>query len=593
MPRTSTIWPGRVTPSAPSGSPPCSNGATKAGLADALVAVEPVAATREDLERVHPARYLDRIEGISLLGGGRLDPDTYASAGSWNAAVLAAGAGLTAVRELQAGRGDSAFCAVRPPGHHATRNESMGFCFVNNVAVVAASLAAQGERVMVFDYDAHHGNGTHDIFYADPRVLFVSIHQWPLYPGTGRHDEVGEDEGRGITMNIPVPPGATGDVYLHAFDQLVAPRVDAFAPTWVLISAGFDAHRADPITELGLAAGDYAPAHPSRAVAGACRSPAGDARGWLRPRRARRTARPPCCARWPTSRATPIEPTTSGGPGMVAVGAHARRSGNTRAAVIPRPVPAGPRRTRAAQRPLPRRRPPAVPGGRHACATCWRVTTRTTIDFDVTTDARPDDIKKALQGLGRRGVDPGREVRHDRRGKQGDGDRTYEITTHRAEAYHEDSRKPDVEFSDRVESDLSRRDFTINAMALELTTDTPTLVDPFGGAADLMTRTLRTPLAPEVSFSDDPLRMLRAARFIARFNATPVPELVDAVREMHGRLAIVSAERIRDELDKLITLPIRRPGCGSPSTPGWPTSSCPNCRRCASSRTPSTVTRTC
>lgn len=235
------------------------DGASRAGLADALVAVEPEAATREDLERVHPAPYLDRIEGISRLGGGRLDPDTYASAGSWNAAVLAAGAGLTAVRELQAGRGDSAFCAVRPPGHHATMNESMGFCFVNNVAVVAASLAAQGERVLVFDYDAHHGNGTHDIFYADPRVLFVSIHQWPLYPGTGRHDEVGEEEGRGFTMNIPVPPGATGDVYLHAFDHLAAPRIDAFAPTWVVVSAGFDAHRSDPITELGLAAGDYAP----------------------------------------------------------------------------------------------------------------------------------------------------------------------------------------------------------------------------------------------------------------------------------------------------------------------------------------------
>ncbi|MFZ4719770.1 MAG: histone deacetylase [Ilumatobacteraceae bacterium] len=235
------------------------NGVTKADLQDALIPVEPVAASREDLERVHPPAYLDRIEGISLMGGGRLDPDTYASAGSWNAARLAAGAGLAAVREMQAGRGDAAFCAVRPPGHHATMNESMGFCFVNNVAVVAAALAAQGERVLVFDYDAHHGNGTNDIFYADPRVLFVSIHQWPLYPGTGRHDEVGADEGRGFTMNIPIPPGATGDVYLYAFDHLVAPRAAAFDPTWVIVSAGFDAHRADPITELGLAAGDYAP----------------------------------------------------------------------------------------------------------------------------------------------------------------------------------------------------------------------------------------------------------------------------------------------------------------------------------------------
>jgi poly(A) polymerase len=174
------------------------------------------------------------------------------------------------------------------------------------------------------------------------------------------------------------------------------------------------------------------------------------------------------------------------------------------------------------------------------------------IDFDFTTDARPDAVKKVLKGWA-----DALWTQGERFGTIGakKGDRTYEITTHRAEAYTEDSRKPDVEFSDEVEHDLSRRDFTINAMALELTADTPTLVDPFGGAADLLTRTLRTPLDPAISFSDDPLRMLRAARFIARFNATPVPELVEAVRHMHDRLAIVSAERVRDELDKLVTLP--------------------------------------
>jgi len=235
------------------------DGVKAAGLADAMAPVEPRPATRAELELVHPGRYLDRIEGICQRGGGRLDPDTYASAGSWDAAQLAAGAGLAAVEALRDGRGDAAFCAVRPPGHHASTTESMGFCFVNNVAVVAANLAAAGERVLVFDYDAHHGNGTHDIFYADPRVLFVSIHQWPLYPGTGRHDEVGSGDARGTTMNIPVPPDTTGDVYLAAFDELVAPLADRFRPTWVIVSAGFDAHRADPITELGLSAGDYAP----------------------------------------------------------------------------------------------------------------------------------------------------------------------------------------------------------------------------------------------------------------------------------------------------------------------------------------------
>ena len=177
-------------------------------------------------------------------------------------------------------------------------------------------------------------------------------------------------------------------------------------------------------------------------------------------------------------------------------------------------------------------------------------------DFDLTTDARPDQIKQVLRGWADSVWTQGERFGTIGAGRRGPaGVRTYEITTHRAEAYQADSRKPDVQFSDHIESDLSRRDFTINAMALEITGDTPTLVDPFDGATDLLTRTLRTPLSPEESFSDDPLRMLRAARFIARFNATPEPGLVDAVRAMHSRLEIVSAERVRDELDKLITLP--------------------------------------
>src|SRR4029077_8890615 len=139
------------------------------------------------------------------------DPDTYASPASFHAASLAAGAGLTAVAALRAGDGDAAFCAVRPPGHHASSTESMGFCMISNVAVVAASLADHGERVMIFDYDAHHGNGTQAVFYDDPRVLFVSLHQWPLYPGTGRAEETGSGPGEGTTINIPLPAGTTGD----------------------------------------------------------------------------------------------------------------------------------------------------------------------------------------------------------------------------------------------------------------------------------------------------------------------------------------------------------------------------------------------
>jgi poly(A) polymerase len=172
-------------------------------------------------------------------------------------------------------------------------------------------------------------------------------------------------------------------------------------------------------------------------------------------------------------------------------------------------------------------------------------------DYDATTDARPDQIKALLDGWADAIWTQG-----ERFGTIGAkrGDRVYEITTHRAEAYVPDSRKPNVEFADAIEADLSRRDFTINAMALELTDATPALVDPFGGAADLATKVLRTPLTPEVSFSDDPLRMLRAARFLAGYQLTPVPELVAAVGNMRARLEIVSAERIRDELDKLIVV---------------------------------------
>ena len=130
---------------------------------------------------------------------------------------------------------------------------------ISNVAVVAASLADEGERVMVLDYDAHHGNGTQAVFYDDPRVLFVSYHQWPLYPGTGRVEETGGASGAGTSLNIPLPPGTTGDVYLRAFDEIVAPVAEGFAPTWVIVSAGFDAHRDDPLTDMGLAAGDYGP----------------------------------------------------------------------------------------------------------------------------------------------------------------------------------------------------------------------------------------------------------------------------------------------------------------------------------------------
>lgn len=233
------------------------DGVRRAGLSDAIEPIDPRPAQREQLVRVHSQQHWDRIHSVTSAGGGRLDEDTVASEASWEAALLAAGAGLTAIDELETRGATAAFCAVRPPGHHATRDQAMGFCLFSNVAVAAAELAARGERVLILDFDAHHGNGTQDIFYDDDRVLFVSLHQWPLYPGTGWYDEIGSGRGRGFTLNVPLPPGTTGDGYARAFDEVIMPVCEPFQPTWLIVSAGFDAHRNDPLTQMGLSAGDY------------------------------------------------------------------------------------------------------------------------------------------------------------------------------------------------------------------------------------------------------------------------------------------------------------------------------------------------
>lgn len=233
-------------------------GVEAAGLAGAVEILPAREATRAELERVHDAGYLDALDELVAAGGGRLDPDTVASPGSLRAARRAAGLGLAAVERLAAdASAGPAFLAVRPPGHHAVPGRAMGFCLYNNVAVAAAALAGAGERVAVIDWDAHHGNGTQDVFDDDPRVFYASFHQSPLYPGTGGADDRGTGPGEGTTLNLPLPPGATGDVYLRALDEVVAPALAAFDPAWVLVSAGYDAHRADPLTQLGLSAGDF------------------------------------------------------------------------------------------------------------------------------------------------------------------------------------------------------------------------------------------------------------------------------------------------------------------------------------------------
>jgi acetoin utilization deacetylase AcuC-like enzyme len=229
-----------------------------AAARDALVPIDGRAARFTELARVHDELYLEALAQLASAGGGELDPDTRMSAGSWTTAVDGAGLALSAVEALERGEGDAAFVAPRPPGHHATRARGMGFCLLNNVAVAAAALAADGRRVLVLDWDVHHGNGTQEMFWDEPAVLYVSLHQWPAYPGTGRATETGGPGAPGGIVNVPLCPGATGDVVLLAIDEVVAPVVDRFGPDWVLVSAGYDAHRDDPLADLALSAGDYA-----------------------------------------------------------------------------------------------------------------------------------------------------------------------------------------------------------------------------------------------------------------------------------------------------------------------------------------------
>ncbi len=249
--------PGPGHPEAPERLDAVRRGLEEARLGEAIIEFAPRRATREELSRVHDPGYVSWVEERCLAGGGDLDPDTAVVHESYEAALRAAGAGVDAVERLERGEASAAFLAVRPPGHHALAARSMGFCLFNNVAVTAAALVARGERVLILDWDAHHGNGTQAAFYDRPEVLYVSLHQYPFYPGTGRIGEVGEGAGEGTTVNLPFPAGTEGDAYRLAFDEVLIPASETFSPSWLLVSAGYDAHRADPLTDLGLSAGDF------------------------------------------------------------------------------------------------------------------------------------------------------------------------------------------------------------------------------------------------------------------------------------------------------------------------------------------------
>lgn len=224
-----------------------------------LTRPEVLPADAATLERVHPAAYLAALDAAVARGGGWIDADTYLAPDSMHAARLAAGATVQAARAAAEGTGSVAFAVVRPPGHHAATEHAGGFCLVNNVAVAAAALRAEGvaQRLAIVDWDVHHGDGTQAIFGGDPDVCYASTHQMPLFPGTGDESERGTDAGEGTVHNAPLPPGAGDDAFLRAWRERLLPAVEAFRPSAILVSAGYDGHRDDPLAHLEITEHGY------------------------------------------------------------------------------------------------------------------------------------------------------------------------------------------------------------------------------------------------------------------------------------------------------------------------------------------------
>jgi len=227
---------------------------SKSNVSDKVEALKPRRATPEEVALNHDPAYIQEVYEFCQSGGGYLDPDTYATPDTYEVALHAVGGVLEGIDKLLEGKFKSVFCAVRPPGHHAEYAKAMGFCIFNNVAVGAHYLRKKKgvERVLIVDFDAHHGNGTQRSFYQDPTVFFFSTHQYPFYPGTGSADERGAGEGYGYTLNVPMPAGAGDSEYKPVYEKLLPEVAERFSPQFILVSAGYDLHADDPLTYLNV-----------------------------------------------------------------------------------------------------------------------------------------------------------------------------------------------------------------------------------------------------------------------------------------------------------------------------------------------------
>ncbi len=229
------------------------------GLIDKLKIIEPPSASEELIACVHSEDYITSVKEICEKGGGDLDPDTVCSRDSFSAALFAAGAVIKGIDLIFKQEIDNAFCMVRPPGHHARPSQAMGFCLFNNIAIGARYIERHYKlrHILIVDWDVHHGNGTEEIFYEEASVFYISLHQYPHYPGTGSQEFTGAGKGKGYNLNIPMHAGSGDSEYINAFQDIIVPRLNKFKPEFILISSGFDGHRDDPLSSINLTESGY------------------------------------------------------------------------------------------------------------------------------------------------------------------------------------------------------------------------------------------------------------------------------------------------------------------------------------------------